>query len=253
MTLASKNSNSFLRSRATRAILSQLWGGLGMIRAVTAFICAGLGALLVALTACTTVPGEYCTNNDYLQKPFFKAMARSSDNQCYWVWSRSDQATADADVLNNCRRERLGCALVRRGNQYIGDYEQPSGSTGGATAANFFQGLAAGALMAGGNPAAGAMLMSDLANQSSQPPAYSTPAGQGDQTCFDRRQNEIAARFKPRVNAAIGICQQGTVSRDMWQQVLNAAIACNMPEATRAYARSNIAQSQATMRSSCVR
>jgi hypothetical protein len=224
-----------------------------MIRVLTALICAGVGTLLIALAACTTVPGEYCTNNDYLQKPSFKAMARSSDNQCFWVWSRSNQATADANALNNCRRERPGCTLIRRGNQYIGGYNQPSVSTGGTSTANFFQGLAAGALIAGGNPAAGAMLMGDIANRSSQPPAYSTPAGQGDRSCFDRRQNEIVARFTPRVNAAIGICQQGTVSRDMWREVLSAAVACKMPEATRANARSNIAQSQATMRSSCIR
>jgi hypothetical protein len=218
---------------------------------MAALVCAGVAALLFALTACTTVPGEYCTNNNYSQQPFFKAMARSADNQCFWVWSRPNQATADANALNNCRRERSGCTLIRSGNQYIGGYVQPSGSSG--QAADFFEGVAAGALMAGGNPAAGAALMGDIANRNSAPPAYTPSAGQGDQTCFDRRQNAIVSRFKPRVDAAIGICQQGTVSRDMWQEVLNAAIACNMPEATRAYARSNITQSQNTMRSSCVR
>jgi hypothetical protein len=216
---------------------------------------AGVGAavLLFALAACTTVPGEYCTNNDYSQKPLFKAMALSSDDQCFWVWSRSSQALADADALNNCRRERSGCRLIRRGNQYIDDVYQPHRSAGGATPADFFQGIAAGAMMAGGNPAAGAMLLGDIANRNSPPPTYSTGAAQGGQACFDRRQNEIVSRFTPRVNAAIGICQQGTVSRDMWQEVLNAAIACNMPEATRAYVRSNITRSQDTMKNSCVR
>jgi hypothetical protein len=227
-----------------------------MIRIVAALVCAGAVALLFALTACTTVPGEYCTNNNYSQQPFFKAMALSADNQCFWVWSRPNQATADANALNNCRRERSGCRLIRRGNQYIGGYIQPSGPAGGA--ADFFEGVAAGALMAGGNPAAGAALMGDIANRNSSPPAYSPSTGQpgtgqGNQACFDRKQNEIVSRFKPRVDAAVGICQQGTVSRDMWQAVLNAAIACNMPEATRASARSNITQSQNTMRSSCVR
>lgn len=224
-----------------------------MTRIKAAPIWAGLAVLLVALAACTTIPSEHCANNDYRQKPFFKAMALSSDNQCYWVWSRPDQSTADTGALNNCRREGSGCRLVRRGNQYIGGYDRPLGSTGGASPADFFQGIAAGALMAGGNPAAGAMLMGDLANRNSPPPTYSTPSGQGDQACFDFRQNHIAANFKPRVDAAVGICQQGTVSRDMWKQMLKAAEDCNMPEATKAYARSNIAQSQNTMRNSCVR
>ena len=219
----------------------------------TAPRCAVLAVLLAALAACTTAPSEQCANTDYAQRPSFKAMALSSDNQCYWVWNRPDQAAADADALSNGRRAGSGCALVRRGNQYIGGYNRPGGSAGGATATDFFQGIAAGALMAGGNPAAGAMLMGDIANRRPPPPTYSAPAMQGDQACFDRRQNEIASRLKPRVDAAAGICQQGTVSRDMWQEILAAAIACDMPEATRAAVRSNIAESQATMRNSCAR
>lgn len=223
-----------------------------MIRMMAALAGMGAIALLLTLAACTAVPGEDCANTDYSQKPLFKAMALSSDDQCFWVWNRTDQAKADADALNNCRRERAGCRLIRRGNRYLGEISRPRGSAG-ASPADFFQSIAAGAMMAGGNPAAGAMLLGDIANRNATPPTYSSGMAQGGQACFDRRQNEIVSRFTPRVNAATGICQQGTVSRDMWQEVLNAAIACNMPEATRAYARSNISRSQDTMRNSCVR
>lgn len=223
---------------------------------------AGGCVALFALASCATTAGEYCTNNDYASKPAFKAMARSSDNQCYWVWSRNNQTTANADALRNCRAEGAGCTLIRRGNQYVGSYRQPARTNSGATSADFFQGIAAGALMMGGNPAAGAMLMGDLSRRSSTGPAPSYPTssnlvGIESLGCTQQaRSIENETNRISSLSAGWGICQSATESARLYRTAARYHRACqggnaSAREQAAEYDRA-ASQAELTARSSCM-
>lgn len=86
-------------------------------------------------------------------------------------------------------------------------------------------------------------------------PSITSPSVAGlasARACFDRYQNTIAAQFQPKINPAVGICQSATVSRDMWQAVVNAAIQCKMPAAAIGELRRAVASSQNTANNSCI-
>ncbi len=206
----------------------------------------------LALNGCQTVPKSQIPGrmydacqphlSNYMSKPDHKYMVAGvsgSRNRCYWNWSKATWLDARRVALKDCEDA---------GNQECWQYATNN------TLQPFVH-------IVEGQRAERAAARNRAANTRNQYRARSsaTPArsvsgqGGGGQACFDRRQNDISARFISRVNAAAGICQQGTVSRDMWQAVLEAAAACNMPEATRSYIRSNFSQSRQTMQNSCAR
>jgi hypothetical protein len=83
--------------------------------------------------------------------------------------------------------------------------------------------------------------------------ALATSAAQASwQSCFNRRQQQIVNRFRPRVSSAHGICAASRVSRDMWQAIEQAARACHAPRAAISQSNANKRSSQVSMSRSCM-
>lgn len=188
-------------------------------------------------------------NKQFRYKPAYRAMVAGAgygSTRCYWVWSRGSLQQARNDAIENCRKQKGYCTVFSDSNG-LAPWASRISHNGGRDP--------------GGSPSLGSH-GDFVSNQSPVAPPARQPAtnrpprrtgGGAAYTCFDLEQNRIAAQFSPRVAAASGICLQSTVSRDMWQAIVDAASHCGMPADAISTFRQNVESSKRSMNNSCVR
>lgn len=191
-------------------------------------------------------------NREFRTKPYARSMVAGSgygSTSCYWTWGNANQQQADARTIANCRKEKGSCEVFADSNGLVAWSRRISDNGGyspGPVADPFARTLTGGSPTYSPSPR--------MPTPTYSGPVTPTPgSGGGDPYgCFNAKQNAIAAQFTPRVQQAVGICQSSNVSRDMWQAVMDAAIACKMPQATITQARANVEQSRQAAANSCM-